>query len=75
MNRDGAGPQPQAADSSPGSAVASAQQAGNTLVVEDLQTFFFTKGRIAPEDFERRVVGLVERVVLDKPERKEASDQ
>ena len=39
------------------------------------QTYFFTKGRISPEDFERRVVGLVERVVLDKPERKEAGDR
>ena len=39
------------------------------------QTYFFTKGRIAPEDFERRVVGLVESVVLDKPERKDASEQ
>jgi len=39
------------------------------------QTYFFTKGRIAPEDFERRVVGLVERVLLDRPEDKEASDQ
>ena len=43
MIRDSAGPQPQAADSSPGSAVPSAQQVGNTLAVEDLQTFFFTK--------------------------------
>ena len=29
------------------------------------QTFFFTKGRVSPEDFERRVVDLVERVVDD----------
>lgn len=46
MNRDNAGPQPQAADSSPGRAAPSAQQAGNTLVVEDLQTFFFTKAGV-----------------------------
>jgi len=44
--QDSAGPQPQAADSSPGSAVPSVQQAGNTLVVEDLQTFFFTKAGV-----------------------------
>ena len=39
------------------------------------KTYFVTKGRITPEDFERRVVGLVERIVPDHPEREEASDQ
>jgi peptide/nickel transport system ATP-binding protein len=46
VTRDSAGPQPQAADSSPGRAAPSAQQTGNTLVIEDLQTFFFTKAGV-----------------------------
>ena len=32
------------------------------------QTYFFTKGRVTPEDFERRVVELVQRVVEDMEE-------
>ncbi len=39
MNQDSAGPQSQAA-------APATQQAGNTLVVEDLQTFFFTKAGV-----------------------------
>ena len=30
------------------------------------KTYFFTKGRISPEDFERRVIGLINRVIPNK---------
>ena len=31
------------------------------------QTYFFTKGRISPEDFESRVIGLIDRVIPHVP--------
>ncbi|MCH7786409.1 MAG: response regulator, partial [Chloroflexi bacterium] len=33
------------------------------------QTYFFTKGRISPEDFESRVIGLINRVIPHIPHR------
>jgi DNA-binding response OmpR family regulator len=31
------------------------------------QTLFFTKGRITPQDFEQRIVGLLNRIVQGEP--------
>jgi peptide/nickel transport system ATP-binding protein len=43
VNRDGSGSHPRIVDTSPGCAVAPTRHSGNTLIVEDLQTYFFTK--------------------------------
>ena len=46
MNQDSAGSDPQAVDSSSASAVPAPRPQSDTLVVEDLQTFFFTKAGV-----------------------------
>jgi peptide/nickel transport system ATP-binding protein len=43
VNRDGPGSEPRTVDASPGCADAAPRPSGNTLIVEDLQTWFFTK--------------------------------
>jgi peptide/nickel transport system ATP-binding protein len=46
VSQDSSGSEPQAVESSPACAAATTQHAGNTLVVDDLQTHFFTKAGV-----------------------------